>query len=372
MVLLSKIIKRFEPELYDKFGDTMLPSHKRALAAWKKCRTYENHLMKTQCEACGEIIYVPHSCGHRNCPHCQNHETEQWLKRQQNKLLPVEYHLLTFNLPAAFNEIAWQHQRKIYSLMMQLSWEKVSNNLTKALGGATGAISILHTHGRDLSYHPHIHMLVPNLCLDFYTNRAISQFDLFSQEFVQQLSLKFGAAMLSAILEEGLALLTMDLEPWHVHSKRVGSGEKALIYLSRSLFKGPILEKNILSCKDGRVIFSYQDGSNGTDRTMSLSGADFLNRLLKHVLPKNFRRVRDFGFLSSNFKKREQVDEILSIFIRKHASTENSIHDRDGSANMDILPRIKCPRCGGNMKIIATYIDPVILLMRNFSNRLKE
>jgi hypothetical protein len=106
---------------------------------------------------------VPHSCGHRHCPHCQHHESQQWLERQLQKQVPAEYFLLTFTLPAEFRGLARAHQNVIYDLLMRCSWETVrtfSQN-DKQLQGTPGAIAVLHTNTRQLDYHPHVHLVMP-------------------------------------------------------------------------------------------------------------------------------------------------------------------------------------------------------------------
>lgn len=124
----------------------------------KNCRTTQSPLMAAQCEDCDSQVFVPHSCGHRNCPHCQNHESQQWIERQLQKQVPAEYFLITFTLPKEFRPLAWQHQRIVYDLMMQCSWETLHTFALndKQLKGEAGAISVLHTHARNLDYHPHL------------------------------------------------------------------------------------------------------------------------------------------------------------------------------------------------------------------------
>ena len=42
--------------------------------------------MLAQCAGCGEQRLVPHSCGHRSCPHCQHFESQRWIERQSQAL----------------------------------------------------------------------------------------------------------------------------------------------------------------------------------------------------------------------------------------------------------------------------------------------
>ncbi len=147
MMLLSSIIQTFEAEFLATYQNALLPSQRKALAALKQCRTTQSPVMMAQCDGCEKQIFIPHSCGHRNCPHCQHHESQQWLERQLKKQVPAEYFLLTFTLPEELRLLAWQHQRSLYGLMIRCSWEtlKTFAQNDPQLQGQAGAVSVLHT-----------------------------------------------------------------------------------------------------------------------------------------------------------------------------------------------------------------------------------
>jgi hypothetical protein len=90
MILLSAIIATFEADYRAAYGETILPGQLNALHALKSCRTSASPLMRAQCGDCGHTQLVPHSCGHRACPHCQHHESQQWLERQLAKQVPAD------------------------------------------------------------------------------------------------------------------------------------------------------------------------------------------------------------------------------------------------------------------------------------------
>ncbi|PCI66125.1 MAG: hypothetical protein COB26_11605 [Piscirickettsiaceae bacterium] len=83
------------------------------------------------------------SCGHRSCPHCQNHESQQWIERQCQKQLPVNYFMITFTLPAELRPLAWSHQRVIYQLLFKCAWETLNTfSLNdKQLKGTPGMVA---------------------------------------------------------------------------------------------------------------------------------------------------------------------------------------------------------------------------------------
>ena len=120
--------------------------------------------------------------------------------------------------------------------------------------------------------------------------------------------------------------------------RHVGKGLPALKYLSRYLYRGVISEKNIISNHNGLVIFRYTNSDTGKTETRTLKGEDFLHLILQHVLPRGFRRARDYGFLHANAKKLlALVQLILFVFLK------------------EIIPRsrpvFKCPKCQSPMAI---------------------
>jgi hypothetical protein len=161
MIRLASVIDTFEADFLARYRDRLRPDHLRALAAMKHCRTQASPKLQVQCSECAHQKLVPHSCGHRHCPHCQHHESQQWLERQMKKQVPAEYFLLTFTVPAEFRALAFAHQRVVYDLLMRSCWETVrtfSHN-DKHLQDTPGAIAVLHTNTRRLDYHPHVHLV---------------------------------------------------------------------------------------------------------------------------------------------------------------------------------------------------------------------
>ena len=300
MIRLSSIIQSFEAEFLSTYK-AALPSQLKALSALKQCRSTQSPVMVAQCDGCEKQVFIPHSCGHRNCPHCQHYESQQWLERQLNKQVPAEYFMLTFTLPKELRPLAWQHQRTLYDLMIRCSWEtlKTFAENDPQLQGKTGAITVLHTHSRRLDYHPHVHVVMPAATIDADKRRWRTKTSKNKKAYLfnhKALAKVFRAKLLDAITQEGLELPARYPETWVVNVKSVGSGDKALVYLGRYLYKGVIQEKDIIACKEGLVTFRYQDSKTKNMQTRTLPGAQFLWLILQHVLPKGFRRTRNFGF----------------------------------------------------------------------------
>ncbi len=353
MIRLASVIDTFEAQFLAHYRDRLTSEHTRALAAMKQCRTEVSPMMQVKCTGCEHQKLVPHSCGHRHCPHCQHHESQQWLERQMKKQVPAEYFLLTFTLPAEFRALSWAHQSVVYELLMRCCWETVrtfSQN-DKQLQGTPGATAVLHTNTRRMDFHPHVHLIMPAAALDgkrrqWRTKRRKAKGSyLFNHKALAKV---FRAKMLAAIQAAGLTLPPRYPEKWVVDCKSVGSGEKALIYLGRYLYRGVIAEKDILACADGQVSFRYRNAKTSRMESRTVSGAHVLWLVLQHVLPKGFRRARNFGFLHPNCKRLIALLHLLLKFAPGQAV-----------AWFKKRAPILCTCCGAVMVIVKTRIRSV-------------
>ena len=314
---LASIVHQYNASFTEKYAARLLPSQRNALDAIARCRTPAAGALHLRCTGCEQDRQHPLSCGHRSCPTCQNHEATQWLDRQQAKLLPVDYFMATFTLPYELRSLAWRHQTQVYSLLFATvaSTLKTFGLDPKQLGADIGMTAVLHTHSRRLDYHPHLHVVVPGGGIDTHKRQWKNKkgkylFNAFA------LAKVFRARFLAALIDAGFTLPEQLPTKWVVNCQWVGKGQPALQYLSRYLYRGVISENTIIANQDGKVTFRYTESKTGNTCTRTLKGEDFLWLVLQHVLPKGFRRVRDYGFLHGNARKRlSLVQLILKVVI---------------------------------------------------------
>ena len=160
---LSSIIKQFEYDYLQRYKGQLLPSHLHALSRLKDCRSEYSPRMKLSCTDCDKTTHLPHSCGHRHCPHCQQHDSQSWIDQQLKRRVKGNYVMNTFTIPAEFRSLFYTHQKALYTLLFGTIWETLQtfSQNDKQLQGTPGAIAVLHTHSRKLDYHPHIHVIMP-------------------------------------------------------------------------------------------------------------------------------------------------------------------------------------------------------------------
>jgi hypothetical protein len=347
---LADLLVRYQEELECKYGAQLLPEQRRAIEAILKCRTSACGESLAVCPDCNRYHWHAHSCSHRSCPQCQNQTATQWLDRQRRKLLPVRYYLLTFTLPCQLRQTAYRNQKNVYDALFKASAEtirEVASN-PKYLGAEPGMTGVLHTHSRRLEIHPHTHFVITGGGIDSKQNLWVPgrRKYLFPSAILKKLFReKFLAELRNAGINYSKYLHNID---WVVNIKAAGRGEPALQYLSKYLYKGVIQERNIISDLDGQISFEYEENKTGRRLTRTLPAADFLFLILKHVLPKGFRRSRDYGFHHGNAKRKLQQ---LQLILKCEPPATNAAAHRP-------LP---CPKCGTAMIIVPTSKERQVL-----------
>ncbi len=280
---------------------------------------------------------------HRSYPHCQQHDSQAWIDQQLSRRVKGNYVMITFTVPEQFRSLLYSHQKILYTCLFKTIWETLQtfSNNDKQLQGTPGAIAVLHTHSRQLNYHPHIHVIMPMAAFNKQQQlwREKRGNFLFNHKALAKV---YRAKLLAGIKQLKLPLPKVYPTKWVVDCKAVGKGDKAIVYLGRYLYRGVIREKDILKVEDGKVTFAYQNAQTKTRETRTVEGATFLWLLMQHVLPKGFRRSRNYGFLHPNSKLLKQIQLITQVFIQPPKPTKRAT--------------INCPCCGGVMRIVQTRI----------------
>lgn len=351
---LADIFRRYGNAYRQKYATRMPRTHLQAMRAIEQCRTEALGGQVYRCPDCEQVQYSYHSCRNRHCPKCQNERAQQWLEKQQDLLLTVSYFLLTFTVPAKLNEVARRHQSLIYDLLFKTSAAATQQLAQdpRFLGGTIGMVGVLHTWGRNLAYHPHLHYLVPagGLAADGKSWLPARQNFLLP---VRALSRIFRGKLQEALRGTpcyGQIPAQLWQQEWVVHCEPVGSGFGALKYLAPYIFRVAISNNRILKLEKDRVTFRYRAIETGAERLCTLAAEDFIHRFLQHVLPKGFVKVRYYGFFSPGWRK-------MLVTLRQHLQ-DNSAAPPGLSENLEgralspktLAPAPRCLVCGRPMQ----------------------
>lgn len=349
MTTLRDIFTAFAPEYLERYPNLPL-AHRQVIRAIQHCQSGVYGHSLYQCHTCGEQHRVNHSCGNRHCPQCQQHKTHQWLQDHLDKQLPGPHFLMTFTVPEALRPFIRSHLRPAYQAMFQASataLKRLAHDerfLGTDLPGFTG---VLHTWGRHLQYHPHIHYIVPGGGLSRDRSTWVpSRANFFVP--VKALSPIYRALFKDEMRQAGL-LEQIDPQvwtiPWNVHSQPNHHGHSAFSYLAPSVFKVAISNRRIVSLTDRTVTFTYRKVGSARLRTAQLDVMEFLRRFLQHVLPHGFMKVRHFGFLHASCAV--PLATIRQLMGQAHPS-KTPLPPRPPP-----LPRVaRCPTCDAPMDLI--------------------
>jgi len=352
MTTIKEIFQDNGPEYVERFGDAMPSEHLKVIDAIINCRTDYYGATLFQCEKCGQKHLVYCSCGNRHCPNCQHHKTHKWLEKQLDRQLPGHHFMITFTMPQQLRRFIRSHQRLCYSAMFKASSETMKKLAAdkKYIGGdLPGFLGVLHTWGRQLTYHPHIHYIVPGGALSKADDRwHPSRIDFFLP--VAAMSKIFRAKFRDEMSKSELfTQIPSELwnQAWIVNCQAVGNSENSVKYLAPYVFKVAISNRRIIKVQEGKVLFKYRKTHSNRWRTMALNAMEFIRRFLQHVLPTGFMKIRYYGFLhSSSSVPLEKVSTLIELaYGFEIVKPETKIEPFE-------LPT--CIHCGGNLKYIAS------------------
>lgn len=330
-------------------GAQISDRQRRAIAAIRACRNGDcgHHLYA--CPDCGETHVANSSCGDRHCPVCQHGKNASWTYRQQLRRLPCTYFLATFTLPAELRSAALSDSAGVYAALFESAAESLRTlEADKRFVGCkvAGFFGVLHTWGRQLQYHPHVHFVVPGGGLSEGRDRWVAATGNFLVH-VRALSRMFRGKMKQRMRELG----RFDSIPaetwageWVVHCQAVGDGERTLKYLGAYVFRVAISDVRIVSYDGARVVFKYQKVGSSKWRQLALDVFEFIRRYLQHVLPPGFVKVRHYGFLSPNFGvPLQRIRELICVLYE-------ILRGRVPKAAPPRKPKpLACDRCGAIM-----------------------
>ena len=352
MGALQKLFTVHGADYLQQFGEAMPATHRKVMAAMVACRTPQAGALLCGCAHCGQRHLLARSCGNRHCPSCQGRKAFQWLARQLERALPTHHFMLTFTVPESLRAFLRANQRIGYEALFAASAGAIRTLAREPrynLGDQPGFFGVLHTWGRTLTYHPHIHYVVPGgaLCTEDRRWHAASPGFFLP---VHALSTVYRAKFRDAIERAGLLAHIPDAVwkiAWNVNCQPVGDAANTLGYLARYVFKVAISDQRILGVDDAHVRFAYTKPGSSRRRTMTLAVQEFIRRFLQHVLPPGFMKVRHYGFLSPSFgvplaEVRARV-EMAHGFAAKPVNTEF-----DAPAAKPMV----CPHCGGALKLL--------------------
>jgi hypothetical protein len=370
-------------DVFSRFSQPFLDSHSvhsegiKATQAILQCRTAALGGHVEMCDGCHDAKVSYNSCRNRNCPKCGNVKKEQWMLDRTCELLPVPYFHTVFTVPHELNPLFLANQKVMYSLLFKAASETLTKLALnpKFLGAQIGVTMVLHSWGQNLSFHPHVHCIVPGGGLSpsgcsfvrskktfFIPVKVLSKvfrgkfLYFLKQAFVEE-KLRFAGQSLPYAEEASFQSLIDSLyeKDWVVYCKKPFKSPYYVVqYLSRYTHKTAIYNNRLVSMDDETVTFSYRDYKDESKvKLMKLNAMEFMRRFMMHVLPSGFQKIRYYGFLS-NCNRKTKLLKCLHL-------TRSPVKPRVKLSAKELILKVTgvdisiCSSCGGNWCQVLTF-----------------
>ncbi len=382
---LAEVLRHFGPQyLREHPLSTALARVWRAIVS---CRTRALGGQRLRCDGCGAQQWRWHSCRNRHCPQCQSRDRDAWRAARLAELLDVPYCHLVFTLPHELNALAAVHARWVYDTLMLCTAATLSEFAANErwLGGIGAFTLVLHTWTQDLRRHLHVHALMACGALQPAADGVAAAWvrPKRSQRFlfpVHALSNVFRGKFLHA-LHEACVDGALPRDPadtdlarrqrtralhrhdWVVYAKTPLAGPAAVLdYLARYTHRTAIGNERLVAIVGDKVLLRLRAEHPGGKRTIAMDAQQFIGRLLQHVLPSGFKRIRHYGLLAPAAKTQRLAlaRQLLAMPAANPQARE------DAQAFMRRVAAIEitcCPHCTtGHWRVIEQLLaDPVAL-----------
>jgi hypothetical protein len=337
--------------------------HFKAANAIMACRTEAMGGHVQRCPDHHEEHVQYHSCKHRSCPRCHALEKARWVEQQQARLLACDHYHVIFTLPHELLDLWQLNTRWFANTLFQAARDTLITLLQdeKHLGATPGILMALHTWGRTLTLHPHVHCLVTGggldaqqqwraLCYDYLLPVAVVK-ALYKGKLLARLWTALQAGELAVPAGQTQAdvqrlFRQLNDKPWNVRiQERYPQGHGVMLYLSRYVKGGAITDRRLLHTDEKQVVFDYVDHHDQQRKRMRLSLDHFLQRVLWHVPEPGQHTVRHYGLYAHHGRdKRARCREQLN-----QGPEQRSVDPLDWQRFMHQLGRTqvgKCSTCG--------------------------
>lgn len=335
----------------------------KALKQLSQCRT---HVLGGHAQYCEEghlngVWY--NSCKNRSCPQCRGLASEEWLANTQRVLLDCPHHHVIFTLPSELN-VLWRYNRDLFTDVL---FKSVSETLKlfaedkRYLHATPGILSTLHTWGRNLSLHPHLHVLISHGGVDkqghwvepkkkhLFPRKPIMM--VYRGKLLQKLkeALKHNKLILPDDTQTNQCqtlLNKLGRKEWVVHfCKRYNHGAGVATYLARYVKGGPLNNGQLDYADNSRVVFQYKSHETKQIEKLQLSLDAFILRWVQHIPLPGKPSVRYSGLYCSSLRIR--LNQARSHFKQSPVSARAQLDWQEYMKDLGHMPQ--CTVCGKSL-----------------------
>ena len=350
-VYIKDIFINYWPEFKTLYEDKLTrPGLIESIDNFVGCHNFDNGFLYYECPECNDFYMIGFSCHSRMCPSCGKKYRDQRTIKVSEKCLKVPHRQFVFTIPFQLRVYFLLYRKPLLNALFK-SVDDAFNALLRHHAPVSykkekrrfGHIDFLHTFGRDMKWHPHIHVLIAERYLD--NKGQLKKYDYFHFNFLR---IAFRNALFNNIYsffkkhrpkedQRKMFLLLKELKDiyplgYYVYGKKF-SNEKTTTkdiveltnYVARFASHPPISERRIVNCDTINNTITWffdphEDDDIG-DEDMKIGRQyitehvfSFMSRLIRHIPDKGFQQIRYYGFYSNKFKNKVEIKKLFSNY----------------------------------------------------------
>ena len=344
--------------------------HESVINKMLNCGTVEGGYAEYDCMGCGgdkHVVYF--SCKSKLCLKCAKRYAAEAAESIASQLIHgVKYRQVVLTIPKQFRDLFYEHHDHgpLYSAFMKVAYECMEEVLRKILKRSNikiAAINFIHTHSRNGDYKPHLHIILGEGALDLDAEKWLTFKKINLSTLRKTWQKHFLAFASKHFPDEERLIYSMEIlypdgfyaHPGEGFGDRVpSSNSKGLIrYLTAYLASPPISLSRLHGYANGRVYYHYNSHETGQKELETVRPTLFLKRMMQHVMPKGFQRMRYFGLqATSTFKKylpliTKLIGDLVDMAVN---ATRKLFYAEMFQKSVDRNPFV-CRKCGKGMEL---------------------
>lgn len=325
-----------------------------------------------RCFYCGESRTIAFSCKSTFCLSCAKGYTDKWVEFISRRLIPnVTYRHIVLTIPDSLRKY-FKNDSDLLSELMRTAHRCLKDTIAYLTNEDAdtlniGSIIVLQTFGRAANHNPHLHILVTAGGLnelDQWVKCKHIPFSLLNKKWQYHLLTMLRNNVDDPQVKDDINYYWNMYEKGfvtHIQKGNVPKGGKGIAqYLAKYLVSPPISVRRIEDYDGQSVSYWYHDHKTNDIKHEALPVLEFIERMVMHILPKNFHRIRYYG-LHSNPHYQQARNKLSDILRFENNDDPNAyrVMPRKPFAQLFFdwfgkSPFI-CPQCGEMMDIELIY-----------------
>ncbi len=350
---------RVVPLLTQRLPADVAAAARAAVEKALRCGTPANGFVRYRCLACEAFHTVCFTCKSRCCPTCGKARAAQAATNAQSRLLNVRHRHLTFSVPAEVRPLLFQ-DRSLLNVVARAAAQatlKAVGTRCRRHPPLPGVMATVHTFGRNLEFHVHVHVLCtegglradgvwqPVKLFPAAQYRRLWQYYLLTGLRRKLKGNRSAQRLIGRLFRQypkGFIVNVMSRYP---------SGRRAAAYCCRYTGRPPLSERRITQYDGQQVTLSYQDYRDGQEKTLTLPAVEFLLRVLQHVWPRYQRDVHYYGLYQPAQRQAHTAAVARASRYGDQVRPRPSLSRRDRFLQAWAGQPLPCPACGAPLVV---------------------